>query len=269
MPISEGFEGTLFPPNNWLNYDGGGDSIVWKKSNYGGFGNSSHSMFFDNYSYNESGKQKSMEFATDLTHYDSLQLSFDVAYQTLQNYSDSLEVTLSPDCGQTFQQIYLKGGNTLATAPHLDSPSAAFFPSAAQWRTEIINLAAYSHLPSAIISFNNISGYGTYLYVDNINLRGAKSNNTGINNLTDATERISFYPNPSSGVLTLSWYNVKKDQIVVHIYDLLGKKVKEIILAVNESNESSSIDVSDLTNGIYIVKTKSEAMNVMKLTIQK
>ena len=269
MPISESFEAAVFPPNNWLNYDGGGDSIVWQKSNYGGFGNSSHSMFFDNYSYNESGKQKSMEFATDLTHYDSLQLSFDVAYQTLQNYSDSLEVTISPDCGQTFQQIYLKGGNTLATAPHLDSPSAAFYPSAAQWRTETISLAAYSHLPSAIISFNNISGYGTYLYVDNINLRGAKSNNTGINNVTDASERISFYPNPSSGVLTLSWHNVKHDQIAIQIYDMLGKKAKATIIAVNESNGNSSIDVSDLNNGIYMVKAESGAMNVMKLTIQK
>jgi len=266
MPISEGFEDSIFPPHLWTNYDGGGDSIVWQRTNYGAFGTSTHSMFFDNYSYNESGKQKSMEFGTDASYFDSLSLTFDVAYQTMLNYYDSLSITISSDCGQTFQTIYYKGGNDLATAPHLDSPVIPFYPTAIQWRTERINLAAYNHQPGVIVSFNNISGYGTYLYVDNINLHGRKTPYTGINTLTETGDNITIYPNPSRGQITLAWTDVSSDDIHLTIYDLLGKKVKELNIPIGEGSGKTSIDISNLSDGLYTVKAGAK---VMKLTVQK
>jgi photosystem II stability/assembly factor-like uncharacterized protein len=267
MPVAEGFEEAFFPPLNWLNYDGGNDSVVWKQCNYGAHGMSAHSMFFDNYSYNESGKVKSMQFGTDFTHYDSLVLTFDVAYQTLQNYSDSLEVTVSTDCGQTFQQLYIKGGNTLATAPHLDSPSAVFLPSSAQWRNESVKLAAYSHAPTVLFSFNNISGYGTYLYVDNINLNGVKSPNTGINMVSGENENITIFPNPTNGQLNLSWIDASKEDIQICIYDVLGSKVKEKhITASKERQGSAMIDISDLNDGMYYIKANH---TIAKITLMR
>ena len=207
-----------------------------------------------------------MEFATDLTHYDSLALTFDVAYQTLQGYSDSLEVTISTDCGMTFQRIYNKGGNTLATAPHLDSPSAVFLPTASQWRTEHVNLAAYSHQSGVVFSFNNVSGYGTYLYVDNINLQGVISVNTGIPN-SEEMAHISIYPNPSKGLLTIQWQDILKDNINLTIYDLLGAKVKELTITTgNQTRGQASIDISNLPDGIYYVKADKQ---ISKLTLIK
>jgi PKD repeat protein len=268
MPVSEGFEEPIFPPANWTNYDGGGDSVVWEQCSYGAYGTSTQSMFFDNYSYNETGLTKSMQFATDLRDFDSVLLTFDVAYQTLQNYSDSLEVTISTDCGQTFQRIYIKGGNTLATAPHLDSPSAPFFPTPNQWRTDSVNLAAYSHQSGILLSFNNISGYGTDLYVDNINLHGSMSVlPNGINMLTSANGTISIYPNPTKGLLTLSWSGINDDNINVSVYDIVGAKVNQTIVPVlNRIAGQNTIDLSGLSDGIYYIKT---GRSMTKITLLK
>lgn len=266
MPVAEGFEVT-FPPLNWINYDGGGDSIIWEYCTYGAHTSSGHSMFFDNYQYNETGKTKSMQFATDLTNYDSLQLTFDVAYQTLQGYSDSLEVAISDDCGAHFQRVYIKGGNLLATAPHLDSPSAPFFPTPAQWRNDTVNLSAYSFHSDVIVSFNNISGYGTDLYVDNINLHGARS--TGIIAPAGSTEYITAFPNPSKGQITLSWSGINAESINITIYDMLGAKVKSLIIPVHDSSGKTTLDVSNLNEGVYFLKAEANTSTMIKLTIQK
>jgi PKD repeat protein len=271
VPVVEGFEGAVFPPANWINYDGGDDSIVWElAAGYGGYGASNNSMFFDNYSYNESGKTKSMRFGTDLAHYDSVMLSFDVAYQTLQGYSDSLEVAISTDCGQTFHRVYVKGGNTLATAPHLDSPEAVFFPTATQWRTDSVNLYAYSNQAGVVVSFNNISGYGTYLYVDNINLHASVST-LGIQpSLISQNAQLSIYPNPTKGILNIAWNNIQNDKVTITVTDVLGAKVKETNIDVPDPDHGqSSIDISALNAGIYYVKAEGNVTVVAKVVLIK
>lgn len=267
IPVSEGFEGAVFPPAGWTNYDGGNDSVVWSLSTYGGFGASAHSMFFDNYSYNETGKDKKMYFGADMTHYDSVVLSFDVAYQTLQGYSDSLEVLLSPDCGETFHRIYIRGGDDLATAPHLDSPEASFAPTDTQWRRDSVTLFAYSHLPGVIISFDNISGYGTDLYVDNINLHGKRTVVNGIQVL-DERGSIIAYPNPTTGIVHIQYSNVASNNTTLSLYDSQGKKIKDIEAPANHSGGQLDIDLSNLSDGLYLIKSAG-SKNMIKITLVK
>ena len=271
MPVVQGFEDSVFPPANWINYDGGGDSIVWQQAiGYGAYGTSNNSMFFNNYSYNESGLTKSMRFGTDFTQYDSVLLTFDVGYQVLQSYSDSLEVTISTDCGQTFQRVYVKGGATLATAPPLDTPEAPFYPTATQWRNDSVRLYTYSHQSGVMVSFNNISGYGTDLYVDNINLHGVID--TPVYNGIWAMQngQLSIYPNPTKGLLNISWGQIGSDKVTISVMDMLGEKVKEIKIAVpDQGGGSSSIDISTLTSGIYYVKAEADSVLVVKIILMK
>ncbi len=263
MPISEGFEGAVFPPVNWTNYDGGNDSVVWEQASRGAYGTSAHSIFFDNYSHDETGKTKSMQFGTDLTNYDSIMLTFDVAYQTLQSYSDSLEVTISVDCGQALHRVYIKGGDLLATAPHLDSPSAPFYPTATQWRNDTVNLSTYSYQSGVTVSFNNISGYGTYLYVDNINLHGAKKSITGIIS-NGEVEDISVFPNPTKGLLNIVWNQITKDKISISVSNVMGARMKEIDIPItNQDHGQASIDISNLSDGIYYIKAESRIVKVI------
>jgi PKD repeat protein len=176
LPLVEGFQGATFPPTNWQNYDASGDGKVWAQSTTVGR-NSTASMFYDNYSQDASGTRDEMRAPKyDFSGLTQAKLFFDVAYSQYSNtYSDSLAVMISTDCGLTYTQLYVKGGVTLATAPN-DTPSI-FIPTASQWRTDTVSLNAYAGMSNVMISFQNRGHYGQAIYVDNINIIGANSNN--------------------------------------------------------------------------------------------
>ena len=171
IPVTEGFEGTEDPPAGWKYIDNSTAGNRWAKSNTaGGYGNSTHSMYFNNFSWNIVGeKDELLVKRLDLTGLTAAQLNFDVAYQVYSGYSDSLAVLVSTDCGQTFSVVYKKGGVILSTA---GASTSYFTPASNQWRTETVNLDAYAGQQSLIIAFQNINGYGNQLYVDNVNITG-------------------------------------------------------------------------------------------------
>jgi hypothetical protein len=163
----------------------------------------------------------------------------------------------------------VKGGATLATAPPLDTPSAPFYPTAVQWRNDTVYLNAYSLKSSILISFNNISGYGTDIYVDNINLHGVRIIDTTagiVPVISDENQNISIYPNPSRGQLNIYWNNLGSDKMDLTINNVLGEKVKE--LHTNVANQGlMTMDVSSLADGIYYVA--ANAGKTIKLVLMK
>ena len=55
----------------------------------------------------------------------------------------------------------------MATAPNT---TTAFVPTASQWRTETISLAAFDGASDFSIAFLNLAGYGQRIFIDNINI---------------------------------------------------------------------------------------------------
>ncbi len=104
-------------------------------------------------------------------------MSFDVAYQVYNGYSDALSVLISTDCGVTFTSIYSKSGATLSTA---GSGTNNFVPLANQWRTETINLDSYIGNSNVVLRFQNTNGFGNKLYLDNIAVTGVYSSNLNL-----------------------------------------------------------------------------------------
>jgi PKD repeat protein len=174
LPLQEGFQNTTFPPANWQNYDANTDNLKWKRSATVGR-NSTASMYYDNYNLDASGTRDEMRTPKyDFSNVNIVKLFFDVAYSQYDlQYSDSLAVMVSSDCGLTYTQVYMKGGTTLATAPN-DSNSI-FTPTAAQWRTDTVYLNAYAGMSNVMVSFQNRGHYGQAIYVDNINIVGINS----------------------------------------------------------------------------------------------
>ena len=176
LPLQEGFQLATFPPANWQNYDGAGDNLIYKRSATVGKA-STASMYYDNYNLNAAGTRDEMRTPKyDFSSFTQAKLFFDIAYSQYNNvYSDSLAVLISTDCGLTYTQLYLKGGQSLATAPN-DS-TAIFTPTAAQWRTDTVSLNAYVGMSNIMVSFQNRGYYGQAMYIDNINIKGANTNN--------------------------------------------------------------------------------------------
>jgi PKD repeat protein len=172
IPMVEGFQGATFPPTGWQNYDAANNTIVWQKNAAVGRSSTASLMFDD---YNQDVSNTRDEFRSpkyNFTGYTNLKMYFDVAYARYDpTYSDSLEVLVSTNCGQSYTSLYLKGGTTLATSP--DVTAQTFTPTAAQWRTDTIYLNAYAGMGNVMFSFMNRGHYGQAMYIDNINITGA------------------------------------------------------------------------------------------------
>ena len=259
-------------PNDWRSPQGwrqtGSDSsFYWKLDTmFGAYGQSNTCIHFDNASHNNSGKKYSIctpEY--DFSNVSSAVLTYDYAYAPITLYSvlktDTIAVNYSTDCGSTWINLFKKGGVALntsgTTAWGTKENGNFFFPTSSQWKSETINLNALAGKSNVMLAFEDRSGYGNWLFVDNINLSSA----TGVSEEQNENSVI-VYPNPSSGEFTVNGLNEKPQ---IEVYNSTGQKVFEKI----STDKIESLKLNE-ANGIYFLKIHSENGDVMKkVLIQK
>jgi hypothetical protein len=269
LPYSQGFEFTTFVPALWTLNNSDNLNTWSRTTNAAKSGVASAMMDNINY-YNGFGINDEMKMLSlDLTTVPNPSMAFDVAYTYYNQtsppmiYTDTLTVLISVDCGQTFSVIYQKGGAQLSTSvPVPDGP--AFIPLPDEWRTEYISLANYQTADNAIIIFRNTSGWGNQLYLDNINLDDA----LGMNSI-DHNSSVNIYPNPATGQFFVDASFATEENLQIKVVDVLGKTVS----TKNENNTMGgtySIDVSELSSGIYFVEILTqEGMITKKIIVDK
>jgi photosystem II stability/assembly factor-like uncharacterized protein len=265
LPVSENFENNALP-QTWKYYDDAQDFVNWAYCNFtSAYGSGDNCMFFDNYYIDVQGKKDAIWTAKyDLSNVQNPVLSFDVAYAKYDNnYSDTLEISYSTDCGSTFTQLYLKGGDILSTAPAISS--GRFEPSSAQWRTDFINLNVVDPLIDVIISFTNRGRYGQPIYLDNINIQSTTAvKQTEI----FYTPELVISPNPAHEQITLAIEGSNKNELWNYsITDYLGK-----IIVQNKfvnSKENYQIDITGLAPGVYFVSVANDDTTLTKKLVIK
>ncbi len=178
-------------------------------------------MIFDNYNNDAGGGRDEIQTPKyNFSGLNSAALLFDVAYQQYDNtHSDTLVVLISTDCGVTFTKLYEKGGSTLSSVNGTLTSNLFTPSSAAQWRTETINLNAYVGQSNVMIVFQNRGHYGQALYIDQINL----SSGSGINVLRPEQLGLTVYPNPSDGSFTCSFNGDTQNIYTIELSDMLGQ----------------------------------------------
>jgi PKD repeat protein len=210
IPFTEGFTGTTFPPAGWslINTDGG--ATTWSRNaTIGVSPTAGNSMLFDNYNFDDRGNQDEMRTPRlNFNGVSSTSLTFHVAYAPYDaTFHDGLEVLVSSDCGLTFTSVYSKSNTVLATAT---ATTAAFTPTAGQWRLETVDLNAYDGMSNIIVAFRNLAGYGNRLFVDNINLNGTvaapmpEASFTASSSTVCAGSSVTF-TNTSTNATSYSW----------------------------------------------------------------
>jgi hypothetical protein len=82
----------------------------------------------------------------------------------------------------------------------------------------------------------------------------------------NSTAAISYYPNPSSDMVTVKIDNMNVSDFVLNIYNTMGKLVKSEKLVKNQDQ----INIQGLSNGIYIAEIKANGWaEKQKLVVQK
>ncbi len=169
----QGFESTTFPPTGGWRLTNPDNATTWVRSTAAARTGVA-SMFIDAFNYTATGQLDLLATPNiGLAGVDSLKVTFDVAYaQFSATLTDTLEVVYSTDCGVTWANAgYKKGGTQLNSIAGSPNVTAAFVPTAAQWRTETLYLNTCQFSGSSImygIRFKN--GYGNNCYVDNFNI---------------------------------------------------------------------------------------------------
>lgn len=173
-------------PTNWRNVSQGPAS--WQiTANAARSG--SRSIFFNNYDNEQVGLYSDIVLPpVQISGLDSIALNFDLAAAVFgaQNL-DTLEVLVSTDCGRNFQSVYKRWGTSLTNV----TSTQFYVPTAAQWRRENINLAAFRGANTLQVIIRNINSFGNNIYLDNISLTGAELTNVdaGVNQLFNVLER--------------------------------------------------------------------------------
>ena len=257
LPYSEGFESTTFPPPG-VTINNADSWITWQRTTAASYAGSA-SAFMDNMNYFNDGMIDEVvlpyfDFPPGWTY-----LNFKYAYQLRDDpiptayYSDTLEVEVSTDCGNSWTVVYKKFDLPLVTTVPTFNQTVLFVPtSTSQWASETIDLNAFNGNDKVLIKFQNVNGRGNSLYLDNINIT-----NTPLGVETNVISKIEVYPNPNNGIFTLSMQNGKGGSDL-EIYNVLGKLISSQKLA----NGTNVIDISNQASGMYFYKVKFEGKDV-------
>ena len=270
-PLFQGFEDNF---NGWLFPETGSLFAWYQDDDVSHTGQSSMAAFntiliFYTLAYEESFISPVMDLTTTATP----KISFDLAYNYHKYtppyftadvlFADTLEISISTDCGYTWETLFKKGGADLATAQNpivnpLSIQDCFFSPNSNEWSQNIIDLGPYASATRAEIKFSYISALGGSIYIDNVHF-----NADPYEIEVTETQGFNMYPNPASTILNIEM----EDQLysLVNIYDVSGR-----IVSTSELNSiNAQLDISMLTDGFYTVELFGSDSKVSKKLMVK
>jgi len=267
--IVEGFEGTT-PPDQWfaIDPDANGTWFPYSASGDGGFGNSDGGGVMEMY-YSPNGNIDDYQApAASFVGMAHPLLKFDMAYAEYSSngttYKDRLKIRVSSDCGSTWSTPYDLQGDALMTG---GVATSYFIPSASQWRTEYVDLTAFSGQQQVLVKFQAVSGYGNNVFIDNVNL----TSGNGISNSKIVAEEMSIYPNPSSDVATVNFSLTEASDVNILVTNTLGEIVMVKGLGqLSAGNLQTTLGLENLASGLYKVTLQTGSQSqTQKLSVIK
>lgn len=277
LPVTEGFEGNIFPPAGWVNRAAGDVYSTWtdddqsKKSGKKSMNAFNTIMVFDN-----AGRKEELESPMlDLSSIQNPFISFDVAFNYHKytkaiwgidsTFADTLEVLISTDCGSTYTSLYKKGGADLATWPTpITDPTSIqasyTAPKNENWRNEIISLRSYAQNKEAIVMFRYTSAMGGCINIDNISFTDK------VMKVDEAkTTKMKLYPNPATNNVNVT---AEANITDVTVTDISGKKMMTV---ANDNNGNQvSVNTASLPDGLYLFQIKTaQGIGIEKVMIRR
>ncbi len=266
LPLTEAFQETSFPPKGWYLNNPNNFNYTWQQNtSVGGYGKSSKCMYFDNCTPNQTVYGQRQQLYSPVYDFSSTanpKIWFDVAYAPYdKKSSDTLAVYYSVDCGKTFTLAYLKGGMSLGTAgdsllgTSVNNIGGCFVPLDKNWRTDTIHLNALAGQSTVMFAFENRSGYGSDLYLDNIAIPLSVIS-TSVSEIVNG-DVLKLYPNPTNdGLFTLSVQRSVAQSSALQLTDVLGKTILTQVL--NSGQETFRFDLSGYPKGVYFARVITE-----------
>jgi len=175
---TENFLTTVFPYSNWININD--DAVGFTRSTTAGFGTPKGALKMDFYNSTTGKVDEVILPPFSYSGFNDATLTFKVAAKaypfTGGQTNDTLMVSISADCGNTWNQVWLKSGAALATV----APATASYTATANadYRDESVLLPGTANASQILVKFTARSDYGNNAYVDNINITATSASLT-------------------------------------------------------------------------------------------
>ena len=245
LPFNEGFSTAAFPPVGWNYVHFNPNNQMTRNASVGGFGLSTGCVKMDHYSgaMDITGQLDYLMLPRlDLsTAPVGTTLDFGVADpQDNTASTEHLMVSASTDCGTIWSTLYDEEGASLSTTT---PGTGAFTPSAAQWRTDYVDLSAVIGQPEVIFMFVTDSDFGNNMYLDDVRV----ANTVGIAEAHGI--RFEMFPNPASDHVDVA-IGSHQGPVRMELYNALGGLVLEHTPLLS-GNAMVRLDLGGVANGAY------------------
>lgn len=246
LPYAESFEYNSFSGNNWL-INNPDYARTWDTVSTRGLGESRYSGRMPFLTYGSGAQDFAYSpFITLPANLDSLILRFDYAYRFRSNsLADTVELSISGDCGDSWQRVFYKGGAQLGT---FDTLWLNFKPfRAAHWdefKQDISGL-----IPGAtelVFRLRASSKAGSNFFIDNLFVYS--NENPAALQLPDFDFKL--YPNPSTGQVQLT-LSAAQPKSRIHVFSTTGAIVYQ---GQTSSEPQVTLPLDHLPAGVYAVQ---------------
>jgi hypothetical protein len=201
-----------------------------------------------------------------MTGLNNVVISFDYAYTYYtpapNNENDKLEVKISTDCGSTWSTVDMMAGVSLTTAP---STTAAFVPTATQWKSKVVSLPTAANNPSVLVKFVATADYGNNLYIDNVNLQSV----TALKKY-HLDQLVQIFPNPTKDASNLTIHAKNDASANITVMNMLGQVIFKATKNIQTGFNQLTLPSNEWQSGTYLININIDGENtVRKLNVTK
>ncbi|MCF6352955.1 MAG: choice-of-anchor J domain-containing protein [Cyclobacteriaceae bacterium] len=250
VPLREKFESTSLPKNWILSGNLQSPNSRWKLAN--------NRLEFIAANSNAKGlKEQIILPPLNLSDLSSASMHFNFAYAFNGSNEELLQIKATKDCGQSFETLFIEGGEDLAT----NFTTTPWLPNAdSDWKNVYINLTDFAGNENVQLVIELTSAQGNNAFIKNIELYA--SNITNPLNLVENS--ITAYPNPSTnGLVNISFNLTEQQPAKLLIYNAQGSFIYEKNIE-NALNQTFEVATAHLQSGIYFARLVGTQIDISR-----
>jgi hypothetical protein len=192
---------------------------------------------------------------------------FDYAHSSNNGETDQLQVFITKDCGQTFEQALDLTSNALITAldPFNFTPTttADWYFSTSSVRNNYISLKEFVGEENVQIAFVATNGQGNNIYIDNIEFYFSDT----FPAVRPSNEYVVYSSGNSFNKLTFNLPDLQ--DVNIEVIDLQGRLIKEEVLQ-HVLNQTYRLDLNDVQSGLYLIRIQTaQSITTSKILLRK
>jgi hypothetical protein len=272
IPFQQGFQGRSFlGAQSLIIQDNDRDNVKWElKNGVGGMGKAGRCLAFNACQSYMGATDEFYLPAMNLTGIMHPQLDFQYAFwQQMVGSKDNLSILASTDCGLTWQTVWEKEGDDLATKSPLNAPWSEPFKN--DWKGMSVDLQELANQPSVLLKFSYTNDQGNAFYLDNISLGNASTLMAEVS--VAVLPELTIAPNPNDGHCRVSIQNATAGDYVIKVLNGMGQIVYIEAVTLNKGEAySTDLHLYHLPSGTYplvVARERQPPLVTKQILIQK